>query len=226
LDVHGVTMERIFVDLHYIFKYHYIYEHCYSDSPLRPPAIAIVSSSLGEASRSRLGARRGEQRLRDWGFPTLWIDLADLPIEAYPRSETDSALQAACAQFNTADGWLIATPVYDFNISGTLLTFLHYALAGDAGERWKPFCLLASMDGLRAAMALDHLGRTLQHERGAVAVGPPLIGIGEQLDVRTGRTSFEMNERMDRSLRALVHYAQARLTLDEWKDPEFPRAGD
>ena len=134
--------------------------------PLKLPTIVVVSSSLGMNSRSRLGARRGEQRLRDWGYPTRWIDLADLSFESYPRSEADPALQSACAQFNTGDGWLIATPVYNFNISGTLLTFLHYALAGDSGERWKPFCLLASMDGLRAGMALDHLGRTLQHERG------------------------------------------------------------
>jgi len=186
---------------------------------MRLPTIAVVSSSLSPVSRSRLGARRAEHRLREWGLPTRWIDLADLHFEAYPRSEADSDLQRACGQFNTADGWLIATPVYNFNISGTLLTFLHYALAGDAGERWKPFCLLASMDGLRAGLALDHLGRTLQHERGAVAVGPPLIGIGEQLDIRTGRTSPEMSDRMDRSLRALVHYSRARLTLDEWEDP-------
>lgn len=183
---------------------------------MHQPRIAVLSSSLNPVSRSRLGAEACRQKLEEWGCSTLWIDLADLRFESFPRSENDAGLQAACQQFNQADGWVVATPVYNFTVSGTLLTFLHYALASDSGDRWKPFCLLASMDGLRAGLALDSLGRTLQHERSAVAVGPPLIGIGTQLDTKTGQISYDMHERIDRSLRALVHYAGARLTLDEW----------
>ncbi len=186
------------------------------NEPLSKPRIAVLSSSLNPVSRSRLGAGACLQKLGEWGYPATWIDLADLRFEPYPRSENDADLQAACGLFNAADGWVVATPVYNFTVSGTLLTFLHYALASDSGERWKPFCLLASMDGLRAGLALDSLGRTLQHERSAVWVGPPLIGIGTQLDTKTGQLSYDMNERMDRSLRALVHYSNARLTLDEW----------
>jgi NAD(P)H-dependent FMN reductase len=180
------------------------------------PTLAVVSASLTQDSRSRLGARHVVETLSRWGVETRWIDLADIAMESYPRSEQQAQLQKACEQFNTADGWVIATPVYNFNISGTLLTFLHYALAGDQGVRWRPFVLMASMDGLRAGMALDHLSRTLLHERSAVAVGPPLIGIGDQLDIKTGRVSYDMNQRIEVSVRALVHFANARLSLDEW----------
>ena len=185
---------------------------------LSRPKIVVVSSSVSEKSRSRLGAAHALAKLTEWGTSAHWLDLAGLDLAPYPRSEKEPALVSACELFNSADGWFIATPVYNFNISGTLLTFLHYALAGDQGVRWRPFVLLASMDGLRAGMALDHLGRTLLHERASVAVGPPLIGIGDQLDIRTGRVSPDMDQRMELSLRPLVHFARARLTLDEYGD--------
>ena len=182
------------------------------------PVIAVLSASLKDNSRSRLGATHAMEKLNSWGVAARWIDLAAFEMKSYPLSETDAEVQRACELFNSADGWFVATPVYNFNVSGTLLTFLHYALAGDEGVRWRPFVLLASMDGLRAAMALDHLARTLLHERAAVAVGPPLIGIGEQLDTKTGAVSYDMNQRLELSLRPLVHFAAARLSLNEYGD--------
>ena len=185
---------------------------------MRIPQIAVVTSSLAPNSRSRLGAHHALRKLADWGVKCEWIDLAEVNLGSYPSHETNEEVQKACEKFNSSDGWFIATPVYNFNISGTLLTFLHYALAGDQGVRWRPFVLLASMDGLRAGMALDHLARTLLHERVSIAVGPPLIGIGDQLDIKTGKVSYDMDQRIELSLRVLVHYAKARLTLNEYGD--------
>jgi len=183
---------------------------------MEKPKITVLSASVSKESRSRLGARHALSRLQSWDVATNWIDLSELPLEMYPGSAIPPEVQEACEKFNSSDGWFLASPVYNFNISGTLLTFLHYALAGDQGVRWRPFVLLASMDGLRAGMALDHLARTLLHERMAVAVGPPLIGIGEQLNVLTGQVSYDMAQRIEFSLRPLVHFATARLSLDEY----------
>jgi NAD(P)H-dependent FMN reductase len=172
--------------------------------------IVILSASVSPTSRSRTGARYCEQKLQELGCETDFIDLAEVPLPPYPQGAEDKTLQSACDRFNAGEGLLVATPTYNFGASGTLLTFLHYALGSDAGKRWRPFCVLASMSGLRSALAVDYVTRTLIMERQSVAVGPPLVGIGDaSMNAVTGELSADMRNRVDSQLRALVHYTEA-----------------
>jgi NAD(P)H-dependent FMN reductase len=143
------------------------------------------------------------------GCEADFIDLAALnDLPPYPRGENDEALNALCARFNAAQGWVLATPIYNFGVNGALTTFLHYALSGADDRRWKPFCILASMGGLRGALGADSLMRSLMLERNAVAVGPVIVGLGDaNLNRKTGEVSADMRDRIDRQMRALSHYA-------------------
>lgn len=178
------------------------------------PTIVVVSSSLNRESRTRIMANYAVESLARFGANAQLLDLAQLEIDSYPKSEEQPAAKEAFAQFNTAQAWVLASPLYNFGASGVLLNFLHYTLSSDFG-RWKPFVLLASMGGQRSALALDHLARTLVYEVSAVQVGPTISNIGDTgVNKKTGEVMPDLQQRMDMQLEVLVHYAQARLAMD------------
>ncbi len=164
------------------------------------PTIVVVSSSLNRESRTRMMTNYAVDALIKTGAHAMLIDLAQLDIHSYPKSEENPAAKEAFAQFNTAHAWVLASPTYNFGASGVLLNFLHYALDNDFG-RWKPFVLLASMGGQRSALALDHLARTLVYEVSAVQVGPTIGNIGDTgVDKKTGEIMPDLRQRMDTQL--------------------------
>lgn len=179
------------------------------------PTIAVVSSSHAPQSRSRIGARVCAEAIREAGGGAEWIDLAEIDLLPYPRSTGDPALEKAVETFNAADGWVVATPTYNFGPSGTLLTFLHYALGEDQGAKWRPFVVLTSLAGLRTAMSTDGLARTILHERSAVQIGPALLGTAADLDSETSTASDFMRARIEKQMRVLVAYARVWKELDE-----------
>jgi NAD(P)H-dependent FMN reductase len=156
------------------------------------------------------------ESLRELGCEVDFIDLSSLEdLPPYPRGENDAALNALCERFNVAQGWVLATPIYNFGVNGALTTFLHYALSGADDNRWKPFCILASMGGLRGALSADSLMRSVMLERNAVAVGPVIVGLGDaNLNRKTGEVSQDMRERIHQQMHALAHYSRAWSVLN------------
>lgn len=178
------------------------------------PTIIVVSSSLNRESRSRMMAKYAVGSLARFGADAHLLDLAQLEIHPYPRSEEQPVAKEAFLQFNAAHAWVLASPLYNFGASGVLLNFLHYALDSDFG-RWKPFVLMASMGGQRSALGLDHLARMLVYEVSAVQVGPTISNIGDTgVNRQTGEIMPDLIQRMDTQFEVLVHYAHARLAMD------------
>ncbi|RYG48901.1 hypothetical protein EON79_03045 [bacterium] len=184
------------------------------------PRLAVVSSSMSPTSRSRVGALACADAIRAAGGEADFLDLAEIQLLAYPRSGDDPALLDLVERFNAADGWVVATPTYNFGPSGTLLTFLHYALGSDRGAKWRPFVILTSLAGLRTAMSTDGLARTILHERAAVQVGPPLLMTAADLDSESGAVTSFFGDRIDGQMAALVAYAQAWRTSLRTDDEE------
>lgn len=94
-----------------------------------------------------------------------------------------------------------------------MLTFLHYALVTDGGERFRPFTVLMSLSGLRSAMAGDSLARTIIHERGSMQVGPAILITGADVDSDTGQVIDHAAHRIDNHMRALTHFVAAWRTM-------------
>ncbi|RYG35641.1 hypothetical protein EON81_12090 [bacterium] len=173
------------------------------------PRLAVVSSSMSPTSRSRMGALACAEAIRAVGGMADFLDLAEIDLLPYPRGGEDPGLLAMVERFNSADGWVVATPTYNFGPSGTLLTFLHYALGNDRGAKWRPFTILTSLAGLRTAMSTDGLARTILHERAAVQVGPSLLMTAADLDTDSGAVASFFQDRIDDQMAALVTYAAA-----------------
>jgi len=176
------------------------------------PKISVLSSSQNLDSRSKAAALFCKEVLDKNGCVVDFIDLNNLELLPYPRSEQNQEIKNACNKFNNADGWVLASPVYNFGASGTLLTFLHYALAIDSGAQWKPFCIVASMNSMSSRLATDHLARSLMLERNAVAVGPTIISAGENIK----EMSVSLRTRIEKQMKVLAHFVEARTNLQEW----------
>ncbi|HMN29195.1 MAG TPA: NAD(P)H-dependent oxidoreductase, partial [Caldilineaceae bacterium] len=134
--------------------------------------LVIVSSSLADRSRSRMAAEYAGECLLAHGVKVEWIDLRNHTVLAYPQSENDPEMIQLVQQFSAADGWVLATPVYNWGPSGVLTNFLHYVLSDEREHRYCPFLILGGAGGLRSYLALDSLGRTLLNEIWAVQGGP------------------------------------------------------
>jgi FMN reductase len=172
--------------------------------------ITLVSSSPSAQSRSRALLQHAGSILAGFDATVTTIDLRALDPLTYPQSQSDTAMVTALTHFNSADAWVLASPVYNFGATGALLNFLHYALDSDFGK-WKPFVLLASLGGTRSAMSLDHLARTLVLEVNAIQVGPPINAYAEtDMNKSTGKASAELDTRMREQLAVLMAMAQAR----------------
>lgn len=175
--------------------------------------IVIVSASQAERSRSRLAALYAQDCLKAHGLEVNFIDLQESQILSYPYSENDSDLITLKRRFEAADGWVLAVPVYNWGPSGVLTNFLHYALNCEPPHRFRPFVLLGGVGGLRSHLALDGLARTLVYEMSAVQVGPAIMAAGSLVDRATGVIAPELQERLQHSMEALVHFTAASAAL-------------
>lgn len=77
----------------------------------------ILSCSLHPRSRSRLMARRLEECLE--GEDTALVDLAETPLPLCDgtRAYSDEAVQKLAGQVSGADGIIVASPIYNYDLS-------------------------------------------------------------------------------------------------------------
>jgi NAD(P)H-dependent FMN reductase len=175
--------------------------------------VVIVSSSLANQSRSLLAAEYAGECLLGYGVKVELIDLRYHTPLPYPQSENDPETIALVQQFSAADAWVLASPVYNWGASGVLTNFLHYALDDVLEHRFRPFVVLGGVGGHKSHMSLDGLARTLVYEMWAVQVGPTVMATGPQADRERGLLDPELQQRIKRSIDALVHFAVASAAL-------------
>lgn len=181
--------------------------------PAQLPRIVIVSASHAEKSRSRLASLYAQTCLSAYPVMVDFLDLQTHKILHYPHAENDPELKTLIEQFDAADAWVLAVPIYNWGASGSLINFLHYALNDEPLRRFRPFVLLGGAGGQRSYLALDGLARTLIHEIHAVQVGPPVLAAGNLVDRATNTIAPELQVRIQTSMEALVGFATASALL-------------
>jgi NAD(P)H-dependent FMN reductase len=155
------------------------------------------------------------------GLTVDLINLQEFQIQAYPHSEDDPQLKALIERFNTANGWVLATPVYNWGASAVLLNFLHYALDDDPQRRFRPFVLIGGAGGQKSHLALDGLARMMIYEISAIQVGPILLAAGELADRNNGSLAPDLQHRIQRAMKTLAHFTAASATLINGDENRF-----
>jgi NAD(P)H-dependent FMN reductase len=175
------------------------------------PHIVIVSSSLSANSRTRVMCKHAEDWLENANASIDFIDLAHYSLLPYPRSEDEAYLKTLVQRFNRANGWILATPIYNFGISGTMRDFLHYSLDSDL-ERYKPFLILAAAGGPRSYMAANDLAQAMIYEVFGIQIGPPIVAIKDMVVAKTGHIDDDIRLRLDRGFSHLLRIARLSAT--------------
>jgi NAD(P)H-dependent FMN reductase len=181
-------------------------------SDVSSPHIVLISSSLAQKSRSRMALAYAYDYLMTHHLSVDLIDMRDYPVQPYPHSKGVTELDTMVERFDKADGWVMGAPVYNWNTSGVLLNFLHYALSSRQ-RRYRPFVLVAGAGGMRAHLALDGLARTMVYEIAAVQVGPAILAAGAEADRETAYLDPALQDRLKLAMDALRYFAAASNAL-------------
>lgn len=114
--------------------------------------VTIVSTSLHSQSKSRSLSQLLPSRLAAEGESTRFVDLRETPLPLCDGGASFSAPAVAEVQeaLLGADGVVIATPIYNFDVSAAAKNFIE--LCG-AGLRGKTIGLLAAAGGNPSYMA-------------------------------------------------------------------------
>lgn len=151
-------------------------------------AILSVSGSPSPTSRTARLLRHLDDRLRLHGHDVTPLDVRTLPPEALLGADfRHPAIAGAAAQFERADGVVIATPVYKAAYSGLLKSLLdllpQYALAG------KTVFPLATGGSTAHVLAIDYALRPVLSSMGALHIVPGWFTLDKDITVDdSGRT--------------------------------------
>lgn len=93
----------------------------------------IVSCSLNPDSRSRIVAQHASDRLTEQSFAHDFVDLRDVQLPFCDASSCYSAPQVGemNEKIKAADGILVATPIYNYNVNSSLKNLIELT-----GQSW------------------------------------------------------------------------------------------
>lgn len=172
------------------------------------PVISVVSASLAQHSRSRCAAEYFAKELEVLGASVDWIDLKEHPVQGYPLSAKDPALQDMIERVQQADGLVLAFPIHNWGESGHVRDFLAYAL--DKKKMKNRVCILIAGCSTKASfLAPMSLSKTLQGEIGAVVIGPGILASAEEVNKETQSIHPELQNRLTEGAQLLYRFSQA-----------------
>jgi len=120
----------------------------------------VISCSLSQESRSRLLAMRAVRSLQEAGQEVVFWDLraSDWPLCDGETSFADERVAQARDVVSQADGILLATPIYNFDVNAAAKNFVE--LTGRAWEN-KVVGFLCAAGGHRSYMSVMGLANSL-----------------------------------------------------------------
>jgi NAD(P)H-dependent FMN reductase len=177
--------------------------------------ILMISSSLVEESCSRLMMKYcASNPAFESTSQVNFFDLAEAEgLLNYPRSLSHPVAARLKAAFEGADAILIGCGIYMWRPCASVFSALEYGMNGDCPRRNQPLLLLSAAGGNRSHLAADNLAMSICHEIGAMLIAPPIVGAGEDVDVKNGALAPALRERIDRTLKVLVHHTHAAKEL-------------
>jgi FMN reductase len=167
--------------------------------------LIITGSPSGTSRTARLAALVGT-RLSKIGLDSSQLDVRSLPAEDLLQARADSpAIAAALARVASANGVVIATPVYKAAYSGLLKTFLD--LFPQFGLRDKVVLPLATGGTVAHVLAIDYALRPVLSSLDPLHVVPGLFVLDKQITVQTDggiELDADVSSKLDSAVAAFV----------------------
>jgi chromate reductase len=171
-----------------------------------------LAGSLRRASFNR-GLIRAAAELSPEGVTVETHEIGDIPF--FNRDVEDrgdpTPVKELKEKIRSSDAVLIATPEYDYAISGVLTTALDWAMRPPSPLRHKPVGIMgASPGGAGTARGQMVLRQILLHAPAYVLPEPQMLvsNARERFDENGNLTDEETRERMQRFLKALVEWTE------------------
>lgn len=166
----------------------------------------VISTSGNPASNSRRMGRVAFQHLQKQKVDCAWIDISELDL---PLCDADKCyLNASAIKLNkaieTADGILVATPVYNYDVAAAAKNMLE--LTGSAWEE-KVVGFLCAAGGSSSYMAVMAFANSLMLDFRSVIIPRFVYAIGDAFD-GDKITDPEVDERIKQVADDLVRFTK------------------
>lgn len=173
--------------------------------------LLIISSSLTTESRSRMMAQYAYDQLKDASSETIYIDLREYPLPMYESQESysDPNVKKLSQLVHEAQGILIATPIYNYNVNAALKNLIELS-----GRYWvdKVVGFMCSAGGKSGYMSIMSLANSLMLDFRSIII-PRFVyangsGITEEVLDET------IKKRIDQLLAELLRFVKGLKTKD------------
>ena len=186
---------------------------CTLETHYAPPPMSqrylILSTSLRPKSRSRVLAEAAAARLTDAGIEPELVDLRDhaLPLCDGGACYGDPAVAEFKARLLDADGYLIATPIYNFDANAALKNAIE--LTGKDVWTQKVVGFLAAAGGPGSYMSLSGITLSLMLDFRTFILPRFVYATGEDFNEEGSLSSADVEERLDEVTTELVRLTRA-----------------
>ena len=169
----------------------------------------ILSTSLRSESRSRVLAEEAAARLQSAGVDFDFVDLREHPLPQCDGGTcySDPAVVEFKAKLIEADGYLIATPIYNFDANSALKNAVE--LTGKDVWTEKVVGFLAAAGGRGSYMSLSGITLSLMLDFRTFCLPRFVYATGEDFGEDGGLSNPDVAERLDEVTSELVRGTSA-----------------
>lgn len=170
-------------------------------------SIVIVSTSMSEASRSRLALSYCEQVILDCASENIGYDFLD--VRDIHTSYTSKKAKAYIKKFQKADAIIMGIPIHNWGASAQAIDFLSNAIDSEQIKAFRPCILIGGAGSDRALLALDGIVRSFLTETNAMILGKPIIVSANETNQEKTEMNDNVVERLEKVLEKMLELLDA-----------------
>ncbi|HSH38263.1 MAG TPA: NAD(P)H-dependent oxidoreductase [Chthoniobacterales bacterium] len=171
------------------------------------PNHLVISTSGNPDSNSRRMGREAFKHLQNAGVSCEWLDIAelDLPLCNADTCYTNEGARQLNAKIKWADGILVATPIYNYDVSATAKNMVE--LSGSGWEE-KVVGFLCAAGGMSSYMSLMSFANSLMLDFRSVIVPRFVYATGQAFEGEDVKDA-KIAARIEQLAGDLVRFTQA-----------------
>jgi len=168
------------------------------------PDIVIIQGSLNKNSRTAVVVKEAEKILREKNISFETLDLRNLELQFCDGRSTDEYnkdMQDAYRLLESAKGFIIGMPVYQYTFSGVIKNLMD--ITAKAFEN-KFFGIICNSGGVRSYLASAELMKLLSFESHSIPIQPTIHTWRGDFDENGTLTNEEIPRRLNKLITTLI----------------------